>query len=111
MKYTNLMTSLDDVATLLKVLANDRRLQILCLLADQERSVGDIQNLVGLSQSALSQHLARLRQDNVVKTRRDAQSIYYSLDQKIVPVVLEHLDKMALTLNYVQKSAHLRVAE
>jgi len=58
---------------------NEKRLQILCLLADGERSVGEINDLLDLSQSALSQHLAVLREENLVKTRREAQTIFYSL--------------------------------
>lgn len=68
-----------DAAQLLKALANERRLQILCLLADGERSVGEINELLDLSQSALSQHLAVLREECLVNTRREAQTIHYSL--------------------------------
>lgn len=68
-----------DAARLLKALANEKRLQILCLLAEGERSVGDINDLLDLSQSALSQHLAVLREENLVRTRREAQTIFYSL--------------------------------
>jgi DNA-binding transcriptional ArsR family regulator len=66
-------------SSLLKAMSNERRLLILCYLASGERSVGELERLVGLSQSALSQHLARLRRDKLVKTRRAAQTIYYSL--------------------------------
>ena len=66
-------------AALLKALAHENRLQILCLLADGERSVGDINARVDLSQSALSQHLGVLRDEALVQTRREAQSVYYSL--------------------------------
>ena len=55
------------------------RLQVLCLLAAGERSVGEMQSLLDLGQSALSQHLAVLREEGLVATRRDAQTIYYSL--------------------------------
>lgn len=68
-----------DAALLLKALANEKRLQVLCLLAESERSVGEINELLDLSQSALSQHLAVLREENLVHTRRVAQTIYYSL--------------------------------
>lgn len=64
---------------LLKAMSNERRLLILCSLAEGELSVGQMENIVQLSQSALSQHLARLRHDGLVATRRDAQTIYYSL--------------------------------
>jgi DNA-binding transcriptional ArsR family regulator len=64
---------------LLKAMANERRLTILCHLAGGERSVGSIEAVLDLSQSALSQHLARLRADKLVLTRREGQTIYYRL--------------------------------
>jgi DNA-binding transcriptional ArsR family regulator len=64
---------------LLAAMANPSRLMILCQLAEGERSVGELQPGVGLSQSALSQHLAILRQKGLVSTRRSGQSIFYSL--------------------------------
>jgi DNA-binding transcriptional ArsR family regulator len=66
-------------ATLLRTIGNEHRLRILCQLAEGERSVGDLVEAAGLSQSAVSQHLARLRADGVVATRRQAQTIFYSL--------------------------------
>lgn len=69
----------DEAASLLKSLGNGQRLRILCLLAAGEQSVGAINATVDLSQSALSQHLARLREDGMVTTRREAQTIYYTL--------------------------------
>lgn len=85
--YTNLadMNAMDlarncrSAAALLKSMANEHRLAILCRLATGERSVSELVDAVGLSQSALSQHLARLRRDKLVATRRSAQNIYYSL--------------------------------
>ncbi len=69
----------DAAAALLKALANSQRLRILCLLVGGERSVSEINTEVELSQSALSQHLARLREEGLVTTRREAQSIHYAL--------------------------------
>jgi DNA-binding transcriptional ArsR family regulator len=66
-------------AQLLKALANERRLMVLCLLANGEKSVGEINSRLNLSQSALSQHLAVLREEGLVNTRREAQTIFYSL--------------------------------
>jgi len=66
----------------LKALANRHRLMILCELHKGEQSVGVLHEAIGLSQSALSQHLARLREDKLVKTRRESQTIYYSLASK-----------------------------
>jgi ArsR family transcriptional regulator len=68
-----------EAATLLTALANERRLAILCVLVGGERSVGELVKAVGLTQSALSQHLAKLRAAGIVATRRDAQTIYYRL--------------------------------
>lgn len=69
----------EAAAELLKAMANPQRLRVLCLLAEGERSVGEINAAVALSQSALSQHLAVLREQGLVQTRREAQSIRYSL--------------------------------
>jgi len=68
-----------DAAGLMKALGNESRLMILCVLAEGERSVSDLNNVVPLSQSALSQQLGRLRRQELVKTRRKSQTIYYSL--------------------------------
>ena len=68
-----------EAAKLLRALANERRVMILCQLADGEMSAGDLLFGSGLSQSALSQHLAVLRAEGVVATRREAQSIRYRI--------------------------------
>ena len=64
---------------MLKALANEHRLMMLCQLADGEKSVGELTRLVGLAQPAMSQHLARLRRDGLVGTRREGQTVWYSL--------------------------------
>lgn len=71
--------SASRAAALLRLLGNERRLMILCQLADGELSVGQLQPRVGLSQSALSQHLALLREEGIVATRRDGQTIHYRI--------------------------------
>ena len=76
---------------LLKAMSNEHRLMILCQLARGERKVGELEHLIGLSQSALSQHLARLRRDGLVKTRREAQTIFYSLAGPEARSVIETL--------------------
>ena len=68
-----------QASRLLKALSNEHRLLIMCRLSEGEKSVGQLEAMIGLGQSALSQHLARLRRDDLVKTRREAQTIYYSL--------------------------------
>jgi ArsR family transcriptional regulator, virulence genes transcriptional regulator len=66
-------------AALLKAMSNERRLMILCHLMEGEQSAGELERLVGLRQSALSQHLAKLRALGLVATRREGQSIRYAL--------------------------------
>jgi DNA-binding transcriptional ArsR family regulator len=68
-----------DAAELMKALGNESRLMVLCMLTEGEQSVSDLNEMIPLSQSALSQQLARLRQQGLVKTRRESQVIYYSL--------------------------------
>ncbi|BCB07890.1 transcriptional regulator [Vreelandella venusta] len=76
---------------LLKALANEKRLQILCLLAEKELSVTQINQQLELSQSALSQHLAILRRDQLVDTRRESQTIYYSLSSESAKAIIDTL--------------------
>ena len=79
MNVSEMAEHASDAAGLMKALGNESRLMILCLLADSERSVGELNEMIPLSQSALSQQLARLRQQGIVKTRRESQTIYYRL--------------------------------
>lgn len=69
-----------EAAALMRQLANSNRLMIVCSLIDQEMSVGELNDAVPLSQSALSQHLAGLREAKLVSTRRDGQTIFYRLN-------------------------------
>ncbi len=68
-----------DAAALMKTLGNEQRLLVLCNLLEQPMTVGELNQRMSLSQSALSQHLALLREAGLVETRREAQSIHYSL--------------------------------
>ncbi len=77
---------------ILKALANLNRLKILTLLNEHELSVGQLEKMIDLSQSALSQHLAILRKSQIVKTRRIAQTIYYKLDNNLVRQILKLLE-------------------
>lgn len=80
----DLLDNAEDVAGLFKQLANPYRLMILCCLSDNELTVGDLNQSIDLSQSALSQHLAKLRDNNIVATRRVSQTIFYRIaDTKI----------------------------
>ncbi|MCL6269576.1 metalloregulator ArsR/SmtB family transcription factor [Sansalvadorimonas sp. 2012CJ34-2] len=79
------------VAQLLKMVSNENRLMILCHLGKSEMSVTELNEWFDLSQSALSQHLAKLRQDGLVKTRRESQTIYYSLASEEASRLIEFL--------------------
>lgn len=81
----------EGAARLLDALANPRRLMILCELAEGERSVNELVPIVGLQQAALSQHLARLRADGLVTTRRAAQKIFYRLASPAAVAVINTL--------------------
>jgi ArsR family transcriptional regulator, virulence genes transcriptional regulator len=89
-------SSAAKAANLLRLLGNEKRLMILCQLAEGELAVGQIQSRLGgsLSQSALSQHLARLREDGVVGTRREAQVIYYRIADPAALRVIQTLAEL-----------------
>lgn len=85
--------SANRASSLMKTLGHKDRLMILCHLADGEKSVGQIADLLEISQSPLSQHLSRMRKEGLVDTRREAQTIFYSLKSgeasRIVEVLYE----------------------
>jgi len=85
--------SASRASALMKTLGHKDRLMILCHLAEGEKSVGQIADLLEIPQSPLSQHLSRMRKENLVETRREAQTIYYSLKSgeasRIVEVLYE----------------------
>ncbi|MDG1417394.1 MAG: metalloregulator ArsR/SmtB family transcription factor [Maricaulis sp.] len=78
-------------ASLLRALSNETRLMILCQLVDGELSVGQLLERINMSQSALSQHLARLRQEELVITRREAQSVIYSIGDPAAETIIKAL--------------------
>ena len=94
MTYSSTLSSASEVARLLKAVSNDRRLKILCHLADGERSVNELCELIEIGQSALSQHLAKLRFYDLVRTRRQSQNIYYSLASGDIVHLLNALESM-----------------
>ena len=79
MDLNQMAQSADRASALMKTLGHRDRLMILCQLADGEKSVGQIADLLEIPQSPLSQHLSRMRKEGLVETRREAQTIYYSL--------------------------------
>lgn len=81
-------SSATDAAAYLKTLAHEGRLMILCHLGVGEKSVGELEDLLGIRQAAVSQMLARLREEGLVATRRDGKTIFYSLsDDKTEQVI------------------------
>lgn len=88
MQIEEMQTQASKAVGLLKALANENRLLILCHLQERELSVGEINDSLGLSQSALSQHLAILRRDGLVTTRKAAQTVFYSLKSEEVRAVI-----------------------
>ena len=79
---------------LLKAMANEWRLMILCQLSEGEKTVSELQEILGLSQSALSQHLAVLRRERLVSSRKHAQSVSYSLAGDDAPKVMQTLHEV-----------------
>ena len=94
MDTENLQARAREAGALLKAMGNERRLLILCHLAEGEKSVGELGEMIDLGQSALSQHLARLRKDGLVQTRRKAQTIFYSIDSAAAAAVMQALQSL-----------------
>ncbi|MCR6500303.1 metalloregulator ArsR/SmtB family transcription factor [Shinella sp. CPCC 101442] len=94
----------------LSAMANPKRLLILKVLVEGEIAVGALATHVGLSQSALSQHLSKLRAQNLVTTRRDAQTIYYSSKSDAVLIVLDALDRIYKAAGNSASEKKLRIA-
>jgi DNA-binding transcriptional ArsR family regulator len=90
-KADRMLAAADEASTLLKALANRRRLVIVCQLLEKERSVGELAALVKTRDSTVSQHLALLRKDGLVTARRDAQTIWYSIASDAARQVVDAL--------------------
>lgn len=88
MPLDQMRTTARKAEGMLKLLANEHRLLVLCQLVDGERSVGELAQNIDLTQSALSQHLARLRAEGLVQTRRERRSIYYSLKGEAIQRII-----------------------
>lgn len=83
-----LMRNAREASDFLKALSHESRLLLLCLLAEKERSVGELENILSLRQPTVSQQLARLRFDDMVTTRRDGKTVYYSIANENVRRVI-----------------------
>jgi DNA-binding transcriptional ArsR family regulator len=88
---TDLEPKAEAAAELLAAMANAKRLLVLCALMQGERQVGDLASLVGLNVSATSQHLARMRLQRLVGTRREGQAIFYRLESDEIRAILTTL--------------------
>jgi DNA-binding transcriptional ArsR family regulator len=91
MEFDAMQRNATDAVNLLKGLANESRLMIMCVLSEGEVSVGELNQRIKLSQSALSQHLAVLRDQDLVQTRRESQTIYYRLADTAAMSIIELL--------------------
>ncbi len=87
-------TAAEDASGLLKSISNPHRLMILCLLNEREMSVGEINKEINLAPSPVSQHLARLRQDKLVSTRKVSQVVYYSIAEPKIRKIIKLLYKL-----------------
>ncbi|MGS2720017.1 ArsR/SmtB family transcription factor [Paraglaciecola aestuariivivens] len=93
MQLSDMQANAEQAAELLKAMANKHRLLILCTLNNKEMSVSELNAKINIPQSTLSQHLSVLRRDNLVKTRRDAQTIFYSLSSPEVKLIIATLNQ------------------
>ena len=93
-KLADLHDNASHAVELLKAMANEWRLMILCQLSEGEKTVSELQAILGLSQSALSQHLAVLRRERIVTARKHAQSVSYSLAGDEAPKVMNTLHEV-----------------
>lgn len=87
-RLEKLMQNARSASDFLKALSHENRLLLLCLLAEKERSVGELETILALRQPTVSQQLARLRYDDLVTTRRDGKTIYYSIANENVRRVI-----------------------
>lgn len=94
MEAANLVKMTTDAAELLSAMGNKRRLLILLYLLEGEKGVGTLVGKIGISQSALSQHLAVLKGHQLVKTRKEKQFIFYALSGDKVIAVIKTLDEI-----------------
>lgn len=90
-KFAGMETKLDQASQLLKAMASPNRLMLLCMLAEGEKSVSELAEKLNLRQSTVSQHLARLRLDQLVTARREGQSIYYRIADRTAEKVIQIL--------------------
>jgi DNA-binding transcriptional ArsR family regulator len=93
-EFDLLLAQARKASDLLKALSHESRLLILCILSEGEKSVTDLENIMRMPQAAVSQQLARLRFDGLVRTRRDGRTIYYSIAGEEVSAIIGSLYKL-----------------
>ena len=91
MEFALMQENASRASDLMKLLSHPHRLMILCKLNEGESSVGELAEKIGINQSPLSQHLARMRHEGVVEARREAQTVYYSLAGEEIRAVISLL--------------------
>ncbi len=89
--FENMENNAETASQLLKAIASPTRLMLLCALADGEKSVSELTEALNLRQAAVSQHLARLRQEGLVATRREGQSVYYNIADETADEIVQVL--------------------
>lgn len=99
----NMESKANEVAGLLKGLASHHRIKVLCVLADGEKSVTELMTATGIAQTSMSQHLHKLRNENIVDYRREHRTLYYSITNDVVRQLLDVLHK-----NYCSPSPNKR---
>ena len=107
-RFPNIETEQSKLTTVLRAMSNAKRMRILNELSDgRERSVSELEGVIAsLSQSALSQHLARLRRANIVRTRRESQTNYFSIDDSDMLRILRLLDHIYTDDPVMQRTRH-----
>ncbi len=107
-RLPDIETEQSKLTTVLRAMNNAKRMRILNELSDgRERSVSELEGMIAsLSQSALSQHLASLRRANIVRTRRESQTIYYSIDDSDVLRILRLLGHIYTDDPVMQRTRH-----
>ena len=93
MELVNFKEKTKEASALLKMMGNEVRLLILCSILDAKLTVSELNELIDVSQSSLSQHLAKLREDGLVQTERDGLNIYYSVARPVVVDILKVLQQ------------------
>ncbi len=93
-----LQASAEEASNFLKAIANPHRLVVLCLLAEKEMNVSELEKKLKMRQPALSQQLARLREEGFVDTRRSGKSVYYRLASKQALDLIQHLHQLFCTI-------------